>query len=59
MPYLEKRLYELPEEDVTPARLLALADEVEFDILGGLGGRPLFSVPHILSDESSAYYHGK
>ena len=38
--------------------MLALADEVELDIQGGLSSRPLLSVPHILSDESSAYYHG-
>jgi len=27
-------------------------------IQGGLGPRPLLSVPHILSDEASCYYHG-
>lgn len=58
VPYFEKRLYELPDEEVTPARLLSLADEVERDVQGTLAGRPLLSVPHILSDESSAYYHG-
>jgi hypothetical protein len=31
---------------------------VEIDIQGGPSGRPLMSVPHILSDESSCYYHG-
>lgn len=29
VPYFEKALYELPEEEVTPERVLALADEVE------------------------------
>ena len=32
--------------------------QVEKDIQGGPSGRPLLSVPHILSDESSCYYHG-
>jgi hypothetical protein len=27
-------------------------------IQGGLSPRPLLSVPHILADESSCYYHG-
>ena len=31
---------------------------MEIDIQGGPSGRPLMSVPHILSDESSCYYHG-
>jgi hypothetical protein len=58
VPYFEKALYELPEEDVTPERVLALADEIEKKIQGGLSPRPLLSVPHLLSDESSCYYHG-
>jgi hypothetical protein len=28
VPYFEKRLYELPEVEVTPERIIALADEV-------------------------------
>jgi hypothetical protein len=58
VPYFEKALYELPDEEVTPERIVSLADDVECSIQGGLGPRPLLSVPHILSDESSAYYHG-
>ena len=58
VPFFEKALYELAEADVTPARVQALADEVETRIQGGLTARPLLAVPHILSDESSAYYHG-
>lgn len=27
-------------------------------VQGGLSPRPLLSVPHILADESSCYYHG-
>lgn len=58
VPYFEKALYELPEAEVTPARVLALADETEARVEGGPAPRPLMSVPHILADESSAYYQG-
>jgi len=58
VPYFEKALYELPEEDLTVECVAALAERVERDIQGGLSPRPLLSVPHILSDESSCYYHG-
>lgn len=58
VPYFEKRLYELPEEELTKEKVMALADEVEREIQGGFSGRPLLSVPHILSDEASCYYHG-
>ena len=58
VPYFEKKLYELPESEVTPENILKLADEVEMTIQGMLSPRPLMSVPHILADESAAYYHG-
>jgi oligoendopeptidase F len=58
VPYFEKALYEMPEEDVTAESIKALADKVEVVIQGGLSARPLLSVPHILSDEASCYYHG-
>jgi len=58
VPFFEKALYELADADVTPARLLALSDEVEARIQGGPGSRPLLTVPHILDDEASCYYHG-
>ena len=58
VPYFEKRLYELPDAEVTAERVLSLADEVERDVELGPSPRPLLSVPHPLSDESSAYYHG-
>jgi len=57
VPYFEKALYELPDEDVTTERIQQLADEIENRIQGGLGPRPLLSVPHIISDEASCYYH--
>ena len=58
VPYFEKALYELPDAGVTPAAVAKLADDVEADLQGGLASRPLLSVPHILSDEASCYYHG-
>jgi len=58
VPYFEKALYEMPEEDLSAASIQALADKIEHDIEGGLAARPLLSVPHILSDEASCYYHG-
>lgn len=58
VPYFEKALYELPEDQITAERVQQLANEVEERIQGGLSGRPLLSVPHILDDESSCYYHG-
>ena len=58
VPYYEKRLYELSAEEVTVERIQSLATETELDIQGMGGSRPLLSVPHILADESAAYYHG-
>ena len=56
--YLEKAIYELPPDQVTATKIQALADEIERDIQGGLGSRPLLSVPHLVSDEASCYYQG-
>ena len=56
VPYFEKALYELPEDEVTAERIQALADEVEKEVQGGLAPRPMLSVPHIISDEASCYY---
>ena len=58
VPYFEKALYELPEEELTGEKIAEMADEIERKIQGGLATRPLLSVPHITSDESSCYYHG-
>jgi len=58
VPYFEKALYEMAEEDLTAESIKALADKIEKEIQGGLSPRPLLSVPHILSDEASCYYHG-
>ena len=58
VPYFEKALYEMPEAELSVASIEALADRIENEIQGGLAQRPLLSVPHIISDEASCYYHG-
>jgi hypothetical protein len=58
VPYFEKALYELADDQVTAEAIQALADRVEHAIQGGLAARPMLSVPHIISDEASCYYHG-
>lgn len=58
VPFFERALYELPDEELTASKIIQLADEIEVRVQGGLSARPLLSVPHILSDESSCYYHG-
>ena len=58
MPYFEKALYEMDESELSATSIQELADRIEKEIQGGLGARPLLSVPHLLSDEASCYYHG-
>merc|ERR1711871_1688182 len=57
VPYFERALYELDDADVTAEKILSLVHDVESNIQGS-APRPLMSVPHILADESSCYYHG-
>ncbi len=57
--YFEKALYELPESDLQPERVLEIARDTERRMSGlNRGRRPLLSIPHLLSGDSSAYYHG-
>jgi hypothetical protein len=58
--YAEKALYEIPDDELTPERILSTIREEESRImlLEGGSSRPVLSVPHLLSWESSAYYHG-
>lgn len=57
VPYFEKALYELPEDQLTAEKVQQVAEEVAIKTQGG-EGTPLMAVPHILSDESSCYYQG-
>jgi hypothetical protein len=56
----ERALYELPERELTSQRVLETLRRIERELLFLDEGAPLpiLAVPHLLSGESSAYYHG-
>lgn len=57
--YFEKALYEMGEEELTPENILRVARDIESRLLfQPASTRPVLSIPHLLSGESSAYYHG-
>ncbi len=58
--YAEKAIYELPEDRLTPEGVLEAIREAERRLVMLEQGspRPVLSVPHLLSGEASAYYHG-
>lgn len=58
--YAEKAIYELPSESLTAERVLSLLREVErkFLFLEAGSARPTLSIPHLLSGDFSATYHG-
>ena len=58
--YAEKALYELPSDSLTPERVLSVLREIEQKMLFVEGGsaRPTLSIPHLLSGDFSATYHG-
>lgn len=59
VPYFERALYQLTEDELTPERVIALARECEQRIQGvAVAPRPLLSIPHLLNQESAAAYHG-
>jgi hypothetical protein len=59
IPLAERALYELPDEDLTPDRVLEAFRSIERELQGlTAGARPVLAVPHLLAGESSAYYHG-
>jgi hypothetical protein len=59
VPFAERAIYEMTEAELTPDRVTEACREVERDLQGLTSGvRPVLSVPHLLSGESSAYYHG-
>ncbi len=58
VPMGERLLYELPEAERTPERVLGALREVEREVQGlDASARPILAVPHLISSESSAYYH--
>ena len=56
--YSERAIYEIPDDELTAERVLQEIRDVENRLLGMDAGRPALSVPHLLAEESSAYYHG-
>ena len=59
VPYAEKALYEMNDTELTPENILKRLREIEKDILClNAAVRPVLSVPHLISGEASAYYHG-
>ncbi|SBS32588.1 Peptidase family M3 [Marinomonas spartinae] len=59
VPYFERALYQLSDEELTPEHITQLARDTEKRILGlTCSPRPLLSIPHLLSDESACAYHG-
>lgn len=59
VPYFERALYQLGDEELTPERITALARECEKTILGiECSPRPLMAIPHLISDEAACAYHG-
>lgn len=57
--YAEKAIYEMSAEELTAENILRTLRRIEEEMLMMPGGpRPLLSVPHLLSGEASAYYHG-
>lgn len=59
VPFAERALYELPDDELVPERVLELFRGVERELQGlTRAARPVLAVPHLLSGESSAYYHG-
>jgi hypothetical protein len=57
--FAEKAIYEMPEASLTPDNVIKALRGIEADLqFLNEGTRPVLSVPHLLSGESSAYYHG-
>ena len=57
--FAEKAIYEMPEAQLTPDNVIKTLREIESGMqFLNEGTRPVLSVPHLLSGESSAYYHG-
>ncbi len=59
VPYFERALYQLSDEELTPQAVTKLARDTEQRILGlSCSPRPLMAIPHLLSDEASCSYQG-
>lgn len=59
VPYFERALYQLADDELTPETVTKLARDMEKNILGlASSPRPLMAIPHLLSDESACAYQG-
>lgn len=59
VPFAERAMYEMADEDLTPENLLETFRGIERKLTGlNAGARPILSIPHLLDKEASAYYHG-
>ncbi|WP_373046502.1 M3 family metallopeptidase [Vulgatibacter sp.] len=59
VPFAERAIYEIPDDELTPERVLEEIRAVERRLTGlTSAARPTLAVPHLLAGESSAYYHG-
>lgn len=59
VPYFERALYQLSDDQLTAGAVLQLARDTERTILGiNCSPRPLLAIPHLLSDESACSYQG-
>lgn len=60
VPFVERALYSLKDNDLTEKTVLNLCKDIEEEMSFIKGGspRPTLAIPHLLEMESSAYYHG-
>jgi len=59
VPFAERAIYEMADAARTPEHVVATLRSIEARLQGlNAGVRPVLAVPHLLSGESSAYYHG-
>jgi oligoendopeptidase F len=59
VPYFERAVYALSDEELTAENLTQLARDMEKKILGlDASPRPLMAIPHLLSDEAACSYQG-
>ncbi len=57
--FAEKAIYEMGDASLTPDTVIKTLRDIEREMqFLNEGTRPVLSVPHLLSGESSAYYHG-
>ena len=57
--YFERAVYAMPEDELSPERLISLARETEQRVFGlECAPRPVLAIPHLLDKTSACSYHG-